>query len=151
MRDLGNPSPTKRKKSEGEAITLDSGEQIPLSPLALAMGIDPRRNEASLNKLKKVMKKPEEEGAPEEPKSAPKEVEKPVVRSGARRRGDTKPLEVNATTARIPGLPANAQLPPPRKLNIPTQKRIIVPEKPPQMEKVVLRKVRQILSKLINL
>lgn len=70
------------------SITLEDGQQMQISPLALAMGMDPRKNETALNKFKQIFKKPEEEKE-EEPKS----IEEPRARTNSRNKRDPKPLE----------------------------------------------------------
>lgn len=46
---MGSTEP-KRKKIDFEqhSITLDSGEEVKISPMALAMGLDPRKSEAQV-------------------------------------------------------------------------------------------------------
>jgi hypothetical protein len=47
-KNMGSTDP-KRKKidfTENNSIVLDSGEEVKISPMALAMGLDPRKSEA---------------------------------------------------------------------------------------------------------
>ncbi len=71
------------------SIMLEDGQQMQISPLALAMGIDPRKNESALTKFKQIFKKPEEEAKEESPAEEPR-----VQRSNSlRTKRDPKPLE----------------------------------------------------------
>ena len=108
-----------RTKLDVTPATLENGEDFKISPLALAMGIDPRKNEAQLKKLRQIIKKPEEQESSNISKERNSEesenksftlADKEAISlrpTNNRRRREAKPiiLEVDATTARIPGLP----------------------------------------------